>query len=139
AVELVGGLPFRRRPGLDRLLERAIDVVDLQVKRDGRTAQRLGAEDPAFRPLVREVEGVVADRQGGVPDLAIVVGHPELLLGAQRLDVEVDGVGSTACAEVRDQLRHAPPSPSRPRRVTSALRAALDEMPSLANTWDRWV
>ena len=80
------------RAGVDRLLERGVDVLDIDHQADGGAAARLGPEMPHVGEFVGEHDEAVADLDLGMADL-VAHRQPELLLRAERLLVEFDRRG----------------------------------------------
>ena len=118
AVELV----LQRLPlggaRVERLPEDAVDVLDVDVYRDGCAACRLGTDGSHLGMFVSEHHDRIADLELGMADFSARPAHSHALLRAEHRAVELDRV---ACA-VTDQVWGHP-------RVT--LRNRFDHWPSL--------
>src|SRR5262245_36300402 len=101
AVELVLRSALDGGSGSGGTLHHRIGVVDVEVDCDARPPICLGTPDAVFRKLVRDHEGGAVEVQFGMADPAARLAQAELLLGAERLLVDLDGLARILRVKIR--------------------------------------
>jgi hypothetical protein len=103
AVRLVLRVARRGRAGGDGTGEDGIDIGHGEVQEHGRATEGLGRADVVLRVLVGQHHPGGADGDLGVADAAVVADDAQLLDGAERLGVPVEGADGARDREVGDE------------------------------------
>src|SRR5690348_11925417 len=120
-VELIGNRPQLPGAGRRRLARDRIHVRYVKMDRDRGAADRLRPDGAHVGEFIGEHDHGVANLDFRMTDLAARRADAEFLLGAERLLVELDGVGRIGDTEIRRHTVIAGGNGSNPLWRRSAL------------------
>src|SRR5271165_4819823 len=96
-----------RRPCVDGTPDERINVLDIEVDRNGRALEGFGSERAVIRKFVHQHDRGITDTYHRVHEFSIGTRHPAYFQGIEGSFVEVDRIGGACASQVRRHRVHA--------------------------------